>query len=141
MGWGESDSSGAWIKFQVMPEDLDRFRGLKGQCFAMVLAMMDSEPQEDPEKEPEKPKGGKHSRDAALVCQQVEFQRFAYRQQAKILGADLPGWDTDEGKENSAADFLRGYCGIKSRAELDNNHVAFNKFQELMAAYNKTLKG
>ena len=38
MGFGESDSSGAWIKLQVMPEDLDQFRGLKGVCFDVTLA-------------------------------------------------------------------------------------------------------
>lgn len=37
MGFGESDSSGAWIKFQVMPEDLDKFRGLKGITFDVTL--------------------------------------------------------------------------------------------------------
>ena len=44
MGFGESDSGGAWIKLQVMPEDLEHFRGQKGTCFYVLLANVDEEP-------------------------------------------------------------------------------------------------
>lgn len=37
MGYGESDSSGAWIKFQIQSDDLAHFRGLKGTVFHMTL--------------------------------------------------------------------------------------------------------
>jgi len=33
LGFGESDSSGCWIKFRVDPRDLDFFRGNKGQAY------------------------------------------------------------------------------------------------------------
>ena len=41
LGYGESDSTGAWIKFRVTDEDLGVFRGLKGQVFAMSLVKLD----------------------------------------------------------------------------------------------------
>lgn len=40
MGYGESDSSGAWIKLEVDPDDLGRFRGLKKQRFACALVLL-----------------------------------------------------------------------------------------------------
>ena len=42
MGFGESDSSGAWIKLQVMPEHLDKFRGLKGELFEITMRLLDN---------------------------------------------------------------------------------------------------
>lgn len=36
LGYGESDSTGAWLKFRITPEDLDRFRGLKGTVFYLT---------------------------------------------------------------------------------------------------------
>ena len=53
MGYGESDSSGAWLKFQVMPEDLEKFRGLKGQCFAIGLQMVEHVSHETPKQKGE----------------------------------------------------------------------------------------
>lgn len=41
IGYGESDSTGAWLKFRVLPEDLELFRGLKGQTFQHRLIMME----------------------------------------------------------------------------------------------------
>jgi hypothetical protein len=36
LGYGESDSAGAWLKFRVTPEDLEHFRGLKGTVFYLT---------------------------------------------------------------------------------------------------------
>jgi len=41
MGYGESDSSGAWIKFQITPEELADFRGRKGECCEITLRVLD----------------------------------------------------------------------------------------------------
>lgn len=43
LGHGESDSTGAWIKFRVEPEDLDHFRGLKGVVFYLIVVQLDGE--------------------------------------------------------------------------------------------------
>ena len=40
MGFGESDSSGAWIKLQILPEQLDKFRGLKGEIFETTMRQL-----------------------------------------------------------------------------------------------------
>jgi len=57
LGYGESDTSGAWIKFQILPEDLEKFRGLKGTIFNNTLVKLNSntgEPEE--QKRPKKAK-------------------------------------------------------------------------------------
>jgi hypothetical protein len=33
LGYGESDTTGCWLKIRILPEDLDKFRGLKGTIF------------------------------------------------------------------------------------------------------------
>lgn len=40
MGYGESDSSGAWIKLQVLPEHLEIFRGLRGELYEVTMRLM-----------------------------------------------------------------------------------------------------
>lgn len=58
LGYGESDTSGKWIKFELTQDQsesdpLDKFRGLKGQCFDLVI-----DPSENQEtRKPKKVKG------------------------------------------------------------------------------------
>lgn len=58
LGYGESDSSGRWIKLRL-PEDegdpLENFRGLKGQPFAVVMQLF-----EDIQEDKPKPEKGPH---------------------------------------------------------------------------------
>ena len=53
MGYGESDSSGCWLKFQITPEDLEKFRGLKGTVFHHTLVKIQDNG--EPEKQKEEP--------------------------------------------------------------------------------------
>ena len=57
MGYGESDSSGAWIKLQVLPEDLEIFRGLKGEVFETSLRNVDKGPLKPADKVDKGPHG------------------------------------------------------------------------------------
>jgi len=43
IGYGESDSTGAWIKFIIKPEDLIHFRGLKSTIFYMTLVELNND--------------------------------------------------------------------------------------------------
>jgi hypothetical protein len=43
IGYGESDSTGAWVKFIVRPEDLIHFRGLKSTIFYMTLVELNND--------------------------------------------------------------------------------------------------
>lgn len=60
IGYGETDSTGAWVKFVIRPEDLQHFRGLKGTVFYMTLVELanDGQPVEKVSAhKPEKPYG------------------------------------------------------------------------------------
>lgn len=41
MGYGESDTSGAWMKLQITPEELAVLRGRKGECCEITLRIID----------------------------------------------------------------------------------------------------
>ncbi len=73
---------------------------------------------------PEK-KGGKLAQDAALICQDYNFQRFAYESSGG--GVQING--------SGAAIFMRKQCNIESRSELDHNPDAAKKFADLMKWY------
>lgn len=70
IGYGETDSTGAWLKFRVLPDDLEAFRGLKGQVFAVSMVKLDemtgkletvnqilAKPEDKPKRKAAKPKG------------------------------------------------------------------------------------
>jgi len=42
MGYGESDSSGCWIKFQLTPELLEIVRGRKGEMVEVAARLLDN---------------------------------------------------------------------------------------------------
>lgn len=43
LGYGESDSSGAWIKLGILPEQLEVFRGRKGDLLETALRIRDND--------------------------------------------------------------------------------------------------
>lgn len=121
MGYGESDSSGAWIKLQVKPEDLDNFRGLKGQRFACAL----QEFVEGTDELKEEPKV-RHpvSQWLGIRCAEPVFQEF--------LGVS----NTEE-----AAQKVRDICGVKSRSEIEASPEAMIQFNKLRMKYSNHLEG
>lgn len=116
MGHGESDTSGCWIKFQVLPEHQDRVRGLKGEIFEVTARLIDNGDtvgQAEAAK-PTKPKGGKLARDAGIWCQSEDVIEFA-----KYSG--YPAAET----------MVYEQCDITSRAYLDHDESAAKRYLEL----------
>ena len=68
-------------------------------------------------------KGGKLAQDAAIICATAEFQHFVELQGVEPVG------------EESAAEYVRVYCDVDSRAELDHNPKAADRFASLMRSY------
>lgn len=57
-------------------------------------------------------------------------------QQAGIMGGEAAFQAYVQVNDNStAAEQIRQWCGVKSRAELDHNEIAAAKFRELKRAY------
>jgi hypothetical protein len=71
------------------------------------------------QEEPVKLKGGKLSIEAAGLCNNVNFQMYVN---------DYYGHNPDK---YGAADHIRSFCGVKSRAEIDHSLVAESKFYEM----------
>lgn len=65
------------------------------------------------------------SRSAAMVCQDRRFQQFIG------VTLELP----EPCSEERAAQYMRDFCGVASRAELDSNRQAAAVFGDLMSSY------
>lgn len=76
-------------------------------------------------------KGGKLAQAAGILCTEG-----AFRQWASIIGKHgIP-----ELTEEEAADFIREYCGVSTRAHLDHNDDAAQIFRELRREYEAWLR-
>jgi hypothetical protein len=125
--WRETHSGGATVTFMLADAaDLDLFRhmtvkksNMAGQRFMAVLVEIGDD---------EKPVRQSLSQQAALMCKGMAFQQFAeYRMGYGSTAPDL--------REKIATDFLRDFCGINSRAELDTDGHAGMLYQQLLAEY------
>lgn len=96
----------------------------------VVLARLNSpvEAKATPQVEAAKPtierKGGKLSREAAMLCQTGAFRKFLSAHAIGIAN------DSDE-----AAKLLRMECGVESRADIDHDEHAAARFKEIKARY------
>ena len=112
MGYGESDSSGCWIKLQMHPEDMDKFRGIKGTVFhiTMVKIQDNGEPEKQQKPYADKPIGPL-CREANDLCQVKDFQEFLQY----YVGGDIIPKCTP----HYAAVAIRQYCGITTKKAID----------------------
>lgn len=130
LDWSESSKAGAKLVLALAsPDDLDPFRllttkkaGRAGQRLAVVMVKIDDDT-ELPEK-PEQPV----SVQAALLCKTPSFWQFV----EKTLGY---GHDDPSHREAMATQWLRGTCGIISRADLDRDAVAAAKYRVVYDRY------
>jgi hypothetical protein len=99
-----------------------------GAPFALARITNDAsmqKPDANPETKDEPPsKGGINSKWAAMRCQEPVFWGFLNEQ--KFDGCE-PVANTEE-----AAHVVRSVCGVESRAELDTDAVAEQRFHELI---------
>ncbi len=122
--FADSSKGGPRITLRLSDrEALEAFVGMEGKRFmcALVLIGDDELPAEPPapKAEPEKPKGGELAKLAGMWCNDERFR----------------AWLTEHGdfskplNTDTAADVIRGWCRIDSRAELDSNPTAAKDFQ------------
>lgn len=139
-GWTDNHTTGAKVTFWLPDQEaLEAFRHLTvrkgrtaGQRFMAVLIQIgdDEQPIEPGGDGP--PRMAKATNPitvtAVLTCRDAAFQEFASGE----LGY-MP--DTAQEREQMAADFVRGYCRIESRRELETSPTAAQLFSRLMAEY------
>jgi hypothetical protein len=75
----------------------------------------------------EKPKGGKLAQRAGIVCGEPGFKKYLLSHHPYIEALGTP------------AQYLRSYCGVVSRAELDHDAGAAKLFDEMMREYSAWL--
>ena len=76
----------------------------------------------DPTAQPER-KGGKLAQRAGILCGEGAFQKFSASRDGVAVDAE------------EAAERLREYCGVASRADLDHDEAAARKFLDLEASF------
>lgn len=131
------ESSGYISKFLLHESDegghpLKRFG--KGTRFQLVLVEVDDdeEPIDQVMKQKierylkSQEKGGKHSKEAGMLCKARDFQAYLYR-----LGKISPEWD-EKMREEAARMYVYKICGIKSRRELDHDEHKAAAFKTLI---------
>lgn len=134
-GWADNHTSGPRVTFWLADGDqLSFFRALTtkkggraGQRFYMTLVeIQDDERPVDQEKRrqiEEATRGGPLSKHAAMLCRDEAFRRWL---------AEMEQMDASDVTEEIAADWIRGQCGVESRAELDHNVGAAQKYHNLV---------
>lgn len=140
-GWSETHTGGAKVTFWLPDaESLDVFRSMTvrkgntaGQRFMAVLVEIGDDEQP---KAPEAPaaKGGSLAKSAAMLCDTDQFQRFAF-EKLDDISRPTSGWDATVSASQNAAQFIREFCKVSSRAEIDHSPTARQLFGQLMADY------
>jgi len=150
--FGETAAGGPYAKFRYPdPEDIGIFRGkdraskAKGgsRYWLFLIEIMDDEQvvnQEQKEKVEEaqrpRPKGGALSKNAAQLCKEPMFQKYA----AKLLERSSDYGLVPEQSEDTARSCILHFCKIESRAELDSDPQAAEAYERLRGMYLRALR-
>lgn len=126
LGWSATHASGAKVKFLLSDEaDFQFFRSLEADNDKLVWDMVlveltdDSDVVDQRAKEHvESIRGGELCRAAAIRCNDRMFQRWVHAVQGQA------GWAT----QAECAEFIRSKCRIESRAELDHDKAAAERY-------------
>lgn len=77
------------------------------------------------------PKGGKLARQAAMLCQDAQFQLYLDRRRRAKLGMTESQLPDGTHNADDARDWLCAACQIQSRAELDHHITAAATFRRI----------
>lgn len=130
LGWTMSNTAGGKLRFEMESVNtFDHFRSLPaGEEWSLTLVEIDDEekPVDQKQREAvETVKGGPRSQRAGALCSDPDFQRFV----AKQTGIDkLRGPGSVKARPDECAEFIREKCRINSRAMLDHDPAAWERF-------------
>ena len=139
-GWSETHTGGAKVTFWLPDaESLDTFRTMTvrkgntaGQRFMAVLVELNDDDTPKPQ-ETDRPKGGTLAQSAGVLCDTDLFQQYALAMtRLSVTGLT---------RSQAAAEYVRDYCHVNSRAELDHSPTAKQLFAQLMADYRDWQRG
>ena len=132
-----SSKTGTTITLALPDSDeLSKVAGFDGKRYMLALVEIgdDEQPVQQPSSPevgytpptpdvPAKPKGGYAAKWLGLRCQEQVFWRFL---------SESPHLTSPVQSAIDAADVVRDVCGVKSRAEIDNDKMAFTRFETLI---------
>lgn len=124
MGYGESDSSGAWIKLQVTPETLESFRGLKGTVFNVTMVRYEDDGTV-------KEKKTTHMAEWLGARESDDMFRAWLSEIYPLVNID---------NNEDVAELTRHILNVESRAEVDRDKVAGDLCRRMMKAYTAWLQ-
>jgi len=132
-GWSVSHSKGATIALTIEVETFERLRALdEKQQLEIVVYQIENDGTSHNEQVRSaveaKLKGGPMSVQAGKACGEISFHRY--------LEKEL---EIEIGTAKEAADAVRAYCKIPSRARLDHDEQAKAAWQRLYRGYLGTL--
>lgn len=139
-GWSETHTGGAKVTFWLPDaEALDTFRTMTvrkgstaGQRFMCVLVEIGDDEQPKPAEE-DRPKGGSLAKSAGVLCDTDLFQQYA------MVKTPVPRDDVS--RSQIAAEYIRSFCRVTSRADIDHSPTARQLFAQLMAEYRDWQRG
>lgn len=146
-GWSETHTGGSKVTFWLPDaESLDVFRTMTvrkgntaGQRFMAVLVELgDDEQPKAPELE--QPRGGTLAQSAGRLCETELFQQFAFDKLNDREGKAC-WWNYDVTAQQNAAQYVRDFCKVNSRAEIDHSPTAKQLFSQLMADFRAWQQG
>ena len=133
LGWAESHNGGVTIRLQLTDADaLVAFKAMtvrKGKIAGQRLAysFVEIGDDEQPVLEPElaKPKGGELAKWAGILCSDPLFAKWLEKNFTPLVARDPAG-------------YIRLWCNVESRRELDHNALAGEKFRnQLLIPFNR----
>lgn len=133
-GYTDSSRNGPRVTFHLADrDDLQRFVGQEGRRFAAVLVEIgDDERPAVAESEPPcddgAPKGGPLAKLAAMWCRDARFRRWLSEQFPDQCATCADDGMTIFNHHEVAAAVVRHVCGVRSRAELDEDRRAATTF-------------
>ena len=120
------------ISFEVEQELWDNFVAANTSGMIVGASMYVSERHF---KEPEKPKakkGSKLSNQAGIMTNNEDFQTYSL--------IALQGVSSELEDSQVAVNYIREYCGVQSRSELDTDDRAKKMFMQLMKNFNEWME-
>lgn len=136
--FGDGSRTGPTLTFRLADSaQLEPFRGEEGQRYALYIVKVLDTPEDNkpaPVVEvpaepaaPALPKGGRLAREAGIMCNDRAFQRQVEQSHPEEWADALHACEGDMAK--AAALVVREVCGIESRAQLDSDADAAERFQ------------
>ncbi|MFI0474660.1 hypothetical protein ACGLWX_18275 [Halomonas sp. HMF6819] len=89
----------------------------------------------------DKPKGGPYAKRAAVLCSNSRFGLYLDQRRRQKGNLNIEHLPDGTHSPEDCAEWLRGACGVESRAEIDHNDDARGMLDRIVADYSNWERG